>query len=287
MAAPSGHLSATGTEFKGASQSPDLSSTGPAPSPPDMSGAPASSGPENAQSGAEPPVKTSPPGSTGRITDRWTEPTLIGVKATSSSANKPGACAKPAGTAGMVGRRALPGLVNPAVIVDEKPVSKDKERVGVPPSPTRHARIPSTGNRALVMEVAQALSDAAQQQEKEKEEKEKENTSVSAPAPAPTFMPARQAPSTGLGGPATEKRKSSYERYSAIAMPPLVEERTPAATPAHTLSRNAGQNVVLGGQVVGESPLGSIRTESAPPPPSESSKVHIGEGLALWCCVSS
>jgi hypothetical protein len=182
----------------------------------------------------------------------------------------------------MVGRRALPGLVNPAAVKDEKPVLKDKEeRTTVPPSPTRHTRIPSTGNRALVMEVAQAMSEAAQQQgkEKEKEEKEKELTAASTLAAAPILV--RQVPSTGLGGPAAEKRKSSYERYSAIAMPPLAEERTPAATPANTMSRSAGQNAVLGGKVVGESPGSSLCVESAGAaalsPPSPSSKVHIGE----------
>lgn len=226
-----------------------------------------------------------PPGGAGRITDRWTEPTLIGAKAT--AANRPTSGAKPAGAVGMVGRRALPGLANPAAVAvvdkDEKPVLKGKEkeeRTTVPPSPTRHTRIPSTGNRALVMEVAQAMSEAQQGKEKE----EKETTAVSAPAPALAPALARQVPSAGLGGPPAEKRKSSYERYSAIAMPPLAEERTPVATPANTMSRSAGQNVVLGGNLVGESPLNSLRVESAgaaaqpPSAPAPSSKVHIGEG---------
>lgn len=192
----------------------------------------------------------------------------------------------------MVGRRALPGLANPAVVAvadkDEKLMKKDKEeRTTVPPSTTRHARIPSTGNRALVMEVAQALSEAAQQQGTEKEEK----YMMAASTPVPVPILARQVPSTAPVGPATEKRKSSYERYSAIAMPPLAEERTPAVTPAHTFSRSAGQNVVLGGKVVGESPSSSLRLESAgtvaqlPTAPSPSlplsSKVHIGEDRAL------
>lgn len=231
-------------------------------------------------------MKTSSPSSTGRITDRWAEPTLIGVKRTSSSSsNRSGPVAKPAGTAGMVGRRALPGLANPVAIAvgekerEEKPVAKDRDKEGQ--VPTRHTRIPSTGNRALVMDVAQALSEAAQQQGREREDKDKEATVVSGPTVA--SMPARQVPSTGLGGPAGEKRKSSYERYSAIAMPPLAEERTPAATPANTLSRCVGQNAVLGGKVVGESPLGSLRVGSAGAaeqpllPSSSSSKVHIGE----------
>lgn len=132
------------------------------------------------------------------------------------------------------------------------------------------------------MEVAQALSEAAQQQEKEKE-----ITTVPDPA-VPASVLACRLPSTGLGSPTGEKRKPSYERYSAITMPPLAEERTPVASPANTMSRGAGQHV-LGGKVVGESPLGAFRVESAgatgqPPPgpsPSPSSKVHIGEDQPL------
>ncbi|KAH0827451.1 hypothetical protein J3R83DRAFT_4139 [Lanmaoa asiatica] len=252
-----------------ASQSPNPavpSSTDPAPSPSDTSSAPASFGPRDSQPGGEPPVKISPPSSTGKITDRWTEPALIGIKpiVSSSAANRPTPGAKSAGPAGMVGRLALPGLANPAVVAvvekDEKPVSIDKEeRTTVPPSTTRHTRIPSTGNRALVMEVAQALSEAAQQQEK----KEKEITTAPAPG-APASVLARQLPSTGLVGPAAEKRKSSFERYSAIAMPPLREERTPAASPANTYVAECGGKRV-GGQ--------AGATEQSPSAPSP--KVHI------------
>ncbi|KAG8213638.1 hypothetical protein J3R82DRAFT_10327 [Butyriboletus roseoflavus] len=263
--------STTSTEV--VSQSPDPavpSSTGPASSPPDTSST--SFGPKDSQSGAEPLVK---------ITERWTEPMLIGVKSTlSSSATDRTTGAKPAGTAGMVGRRALSGLANSASVTAAEKVEKSvlvsmdkEERTAVPPSPTRHTRIPSTGNRALVMEVAQALNEAAQQQNKEKE-----ITAV----PASASVLARQIPSTSLCGPATEKRKSSFERYSAIAMPPLAEERTPAASPANTTSRSGGKNL-LDGKVVNVSPLSSLRVEStgaaehspSTPSPSPSSKVHI------------
>lgn len=37
----------------------------------------------------------------------------------------------------------------------------------------------------------------------------------------------------------TDRRKSSYEKYSAIALPPLKEEATPISSPAGTLSRSA------------------------------------------------
>nr|VWO97078.1 Mixed-linked glucanase [Ganoderma boninense] len=39
--------------------------------------------------------------------------------------------------------------------------------------------------------------------------------------------------------PPLEKRKSSYEKYSAFIMPPLAEERTPVASPAGTLKSEA------------------------------------------------
>ena len=275
---------APGTKVASPSPNPIVPpSTGPAPSPSHTSSAPASFGPKDSRSGAEPRVKISPPSSEGRITDRWTEPKLIGVKSSSSSSatDRPASGARPAGAAGMVGGRALPGLANPAAVEKvEKSASMDKEeRTTVPPSPTRHARIPSTGNRALVMEVAQALNEAVQQQEKEKE-----ITAVPASV-APGSVLARQLPSTSLSGPAAEKRKSSFERYSAIVMPPLAEERTPAASPANTISR-CGEKNLLGGKVVGESPLSSLRVESTgaaeqSPSPSPSSKVHIGEYLPL------
>lgn len=267
------------------------SSTGPASSLSDTSSAPASFGLVDSQSRMEPPVKINSSSSAGRVTDRWTEPTLIGVKPTPSpsAASRATPGAKPVGPTGMVGRRALPGLANPAAVAavdkDEKPVLKDKEQhTSVPPSPTRHTRIPSTGNRALVMEVAQALNEAAQQG------KEKEVTEITADpiSGSNSILATREGPSTGLGGPAAEKRKSSYERYSAIAMPPLAEERTPAASPVNTMSRSVGQNV-LGDKVASESPLGSLRIESAgtteqspsAPSPSPSSKVHIGEDECL------
>lgn len=268
-----------------------ISSTGPAPSPPDTSRAPAAFGPGDSQSKMAPSsVKMGQPGGGGRITVRWTEPTLIGVKPvpSSSATSKAAPGPKPVGTAGMVGRRALPGLANPAAVMvvdkDERAASKDEDRdrdkgkeqrTGVPPS-SRHVRIPSTGNRALVMDVAQALSEAAHHQHQHQREgnskkgaKEvregKENTTT----PAPTGPP--------VGGAAGETRKSSYERYSAVAMPSLTEERTPAST----MSRN----VLLGVKVASESPMSSLRAESAggaeQPPPSPSSKVYIGVHLSL------
>lgn len=112
---------------------------------------------------------------------------------------------------------------------------------------TRHARIPSTGNRATVMDVAQALNDS------------------SAHVPETIISPSsslRMNPFEQINPPAhdtestkstarprhiipsnaqAEKRKSSFEKYSAIMLPPLKEEITPVPSPAGTLSRHAGQ----------------------------------------------
>ncbi|KAH7924624.1 hypothetical protein BV22DRAFT_1034934 [Leucogyrophana mollusca] len=228
-------------------------------------------------------VTVTPPGSTGRITDRWTEPTIIGVKAISSSSSTVGKPlpSKSQGIGGMVGRRALPGLAGPipqvmSVEKEEKPTPKE-ERV-VPPSPTRHGRIPSTGNRALVMDVAQALS----------QHQATEDTSPSPSPPSPVVpQPDTVTPrprNVSPGNVQSDKRKSSYERYSSIMMPPLKEERTPVPSPAGTLSRNIAPvaiQTLLGSGEVNESPFGSMRAELAPIPDvvtqthSETDLVHI------------
>ncbi|KAF8161209.1 hypothetical protein B0H34DRAFT_796031 [Crassisporium funariophilum] len=101
-------------------------------------------------------------------------------------------------------------------------------------SPGRHVRIPSTGNRATVMEVAQALVDFP--------------TAENSPGPvSPTPTPSKQEVNQTPESPSktrntfsqiqAEKRKSSYEKYSAIILPPLKEEATPIQSPAGTLTR--------------------------------------------------
>ena len=167
-------------------------------------------------------------------------------------------------------------------------------------SPVRPTRIPSTGNRARVMDVAQAFSEemerevpappeaatalvkelavkqAAEAAKDEKDEKKAAETKAQeeeeeedwappsvknmvanwgprAAAPPSAPEPAYEAasangtatatpvatPRNTIMAPPMEKRKSSYERYSAYVMPPLQEERTPVASPAGTLKRDA------------------------------------------------
>jgi hypothetical protein len=208
---------------------------------------------------SDPLPTTAPPNTTGRITGRWTEPTLIGVKPIPSqilAASKPPPDQKPQG---MVGRRALPGLV-----ATLETAEKGKEKLphrdrSVSPSPTKHNRIPSTGNRATVMDVAQALSEAQQGNDP-------------TPGTPPRILPLSSQ---------TEKRKPSFEKYSSFVMPPLKEERTPVPSPAGTLAKSSG-NVLLDSKLVNESPQSSLRVDAATHHAQLSSPltpevVHIGQ----------
>ncbi|PBK91545.1 hypothetical protein ARMGADRAFT_1013942 [Armillaria gallica] len=185
------------------------------------------------------------PSNGSRVADRWTSDTVIGVKAASRTPSAPEPVKR------MVGRKALPGLAPTEVSIDAKPkfpslrspnedltaLRPGSTTVSIPspsspnsPGPSRHSRIPISGNRATVMDVAQAFN---------------ESTSVAGseiPAPPPAEINERSS-STGHPRlspqpiPPAEKRRSSYERYSAIAMPPLKEEATPTSSPTGTLSR--------------------------------------------------
>ena len=110
------------------------------------------------------------------------------------------------------------------------PQSPVKEKV-TPPSPSRHSRIPSTGNRLTVMELAQALSDLPEP------EPELPSPMAQETEPSPVESIARPR-NNNLAMLQAEKRRSTYERYSAIILPPLKEEATPTPTPAGTLNRN-------------------------------------------------
>ncbi|KAG1752937.1 hypothetical protein EDB19DRAFT_1670672 [Suillus lakei] len=180
------------------------------------------------------PLTITPPDTTSRVTDRWKEPTLIGVKpipSQNSAASKPPPSQKPQG---MVGRLALPGLAAAPEAVEK---AKEKPPLGeqraVSPSPTKNGRIPSTGNRATVMDVAQALSEAQQD---------------SALSPPPSIPPLISQ---------AEKRKSSVEKYSSFMMPPLKEEKTPVSSPAGTLAKSSGE-ALLDSKLVSESPNSSL-----------------------------
>ncbi|KAL4253516.1 hypothetical protein ABKN59_002115 [Abortiporus biennis] len=144
-------------------------------------------------------------------------------------------------------------------VLPTSPIHQDQ----LPQSPRtpRHVRIPSTGNRATVMDVARALSEHEKQTQKSPgegddlasspvEEKpnqasqgvHNDNNGVEADIPPPDVKSMvknwgpRQSNGVQPSSPQMEKRKSSYEKYSAFIMPPLEEERTPIQSPAGTLN---------------------------------------------------
>ncbi|KAJ3532677.1 hypothetical protein NM688_g7390 [Phlebia brevispora] len=133
-----------------------------------------------------------------------------------------------------------------------------------PATPIKHSRIPSTGNRATVMDVAQVFSEHEQYThvlspntvvtsslehdpsklgpplaEEELSCKPNVKSMVANWGPhniAPTHADAsaHNGASAHVGA---EKRKSSHEKYSAFALPPLAEEKTPVPSPVGTLTK--------------------------------------------------
>ena len=93
---------------------------------------------------------------------------------------------------------------------------------------SKHNRIPSTGNRATVMDVAQALSEHSAVAGRP----DVSSTSIVVDPASTSVMEPLKSRSTMP----SEKRKSSYERYSATVLPPLKEEATPTSSPFGTLS---------------------------------------------------
>jgi hypothetical protein len=143
-----------------------------------------------------------------------------------------------------IARRALSNMVPPeqtgttAKILDESPQDKNfistgeesqPSNVGLTaerhrvPMPSKHSRIPSTGNRATVMDVAQVLYAHSPEPE---------------PSSEVNSMPAAANQLRNLIPSAVqmEKRKSNQEKYSAMMLPSLKEEPTPTTSPAGTIS---------------------------------------------------
>ena len=96
---------------------------------------------------------------------------------------------------------------------------------------------------------------------------------------------ARPSTNGAARSPSSELRKSSYERYSAIAMPTLEEERTPVPSPAGTLARSAAPvvpDVILEAEVEAASaaevrPAEEVVEEPLKPAPLAERKVaHVG-----------
>ncbi|KAJ3883602.1 hypothetical protein F5051DRAFT_391138 [Lentinula edodes] len=204
------------------------------------------------------------PGKLGRVADRWAEQAIIGVRPVAS--RSPSTESEIPKTSGMVGRRALPGLAATPTIVPSKlpsgppspvkpfsiPRTESSEKSPVSPglvskypfeptrptTPTRHSRIPSTGNRATVMDVAQIFTEPQKQMEPEKASPEVIEEPASLPPLNPNFRQNINPPAL------SERRRSSYqEKYSAIVLPPLHEEVTPTPTPVSTVARGSSPAV--------------------------------------------
>jgi hypothetical protein len=106
---------------------------------------------------------------------------------------------------GLASERILPDIISPSS-QPPKPMPPQSASAS-PHSPRRHSRIPSTGSRALVMDIAQALQRAQLPPEAD----------IAAKC---SIAPQR----VKRHSPTTEQRKSSYDKYIELSMPPLVEE---------------------------------------------------------------
>ena len=111
----------------------------------------------------------------------------------------------------------------------------------------RHTRTPSSGNRTTAMDVAQALNGQLPSPSSPGWMEHRVDPSTWDETPSNTIgSTVEEATKHPVGSRRTnisalhaEKRKSSYEKYSAIMLPPLKEEVTPVTSPAGTLARSA------------------------------------------------
>ncbi|CAK5281754.1 unnamed protein product [Mycena citricolor] len=124
-------------------------------------------------------------------------------------------------------RRALPGmtagagafLATKSPAPQSSPAAAPRALPGLASTDSApfHSRVPSSGNRPTVMDVAQAFAEPKNVIEEKPIEPPAARARVAVPA-------------------SSERRKSSYDRYSTI-LPPLKEEATPDPTPHSTLTR--------------------------------------------------
>ncbi len=142
-------------------------------------------------------------------TCQWDERTLIGVG--SSDPLRPA-------TPNLQDKPFLVGIVHPLLGPSTPSSSPTKPSQVRPPlasprSPRRQTRIPSTGSRTLVMDVAQALQEA-----------QEATTEAEVTAQSPISHPAPGQVKPELPALPIEKRKSGFDMYSDHVMPSLAEE---------------------------------------------------------------
>lgn len=168
-----------------------------------------------------------------KVTEKWGNQPVIGVKPMlNGKGGPPSVQQHQPEQNGMTGRIALPGLaITPPST--QTPQAQREERSSRPPTPVR-TRIPSTGNRATVMDVAQVWSEHQKGSSADgvptvEVEEEPPRPDVRA-AVANWGAGARSLSPSSPTLPSAEKRKSSLEKYSALAMPALQEMPTPVGT---------------------------------------------------------
>ncbi|KAH9945670.1 hypothetical protein B0H21DRAFT_860691 [Amylocystis lapponica] len=154
----------------------------------------------------------------------------------------------------VVPRKPPPSVDSPIITRRISGVCSGADKSPVTPGHlSRHTRIPSTGNRATVMDVAQAFhargaieppnsttsTGAVVTPVDEVSLTKSESEEDALPLPDVKSLVANWGPGNGaVHLPSADKRKSSFEKYSAIALPPLQEEKTPVSSPAGTLARS-------------------------------------------------
>ncbi|KAN0105279.1 hypothetical protein V8E52_011193 [Russula decolorans] len=129
--------------------------------------------------------------------------------------------------------RPLPGLSTPP----SSPTNPSQARPpsASPRSPRRQSRIPSTGSRALVMDVAQAFQGA---------QAVTTEADVTVPSPIPYAAP-RQAELPALP---IEKRKSGFDKYPGHVIPSLAEEGRQDLKPELNMQKEVEINSDVRGQ---------------------------------------
>lgn len=185
-------------------------------------------------------------------------------------------------------KRALPGLAAVTSVVSPPsppltPPLAEKQDIKSPSSPVR-PRIPSTGSRPTVMDVAQSFNKGA--------------THTSEPPKSPVFPRTARSPvvsefnAEDPGGwdeeisertitPAVmkaERRRSNYEKYSNFTLPVLPEEKTPAPSPMGTLTKADAATFGLVPSEAGQEMAAPEQNAGLPkePLPVRPSKVYIG-----------
>ncbi|KAI6110602.1 hypothetical protein EDD16DRAFT_1610736 [Pisolithus croceorrhizus] len=186
-----------------------------------------------------PQAKVSPPHS-GCIISDWEEGKFISTKTLLVPAPGPPPSSDAHGTAGMTERRALlcpaeplPTMPLQGVQDDSAGVTtRDAKEYIVCASHVRNARIPSTGNRSRVMDVAQAMNDTCQ------------SLLSTSPSQEPSTSLCSSLESNSVLAPSVKKRKSNYGLSPELAAPAARDKTVLLSTPIDALSRAVKANDV-------------------------------------------